>query len=128
MRASDNPAPAGAYVVDPKVRIGHVHLKVADLRRALDFYSGVLGLEIMQRMGKGRLFLSAGGYPHHIPLQHMGESGRIASGGGKRPGFITRQLLSYAGGASDCTAQSAGSENSHSRRGGPRRQRIDLSE
>jgi len=68
MRASDNPAPAGAYIVDPKVRIGHVHLKVADLRRALDFYSGVLGLEIMQRYGEGAVFLSAGGYHHHIAL------------------------------------------------------------
>ena len=52
--------------VDPGVRIGHVHLKVANLERALGFYSGILGLQIMQRLGNGAAFLSAGGYHHHI--------------------------------------------------------------
>jgi catechol 2,3-dioxygenase len=61
--ASDPP-----YVVDPRVRIGHVHLKVADLQRALRFYNGVLGLEVTQRYGDGAVFLSAGGYHHHIAL------------------------------------------------------------
>ncbi len=56
------------YIADPKVRIGHVHLKVADLERALRFYAGVLGLEVMQRYGEGAVFLSAGGYHHHIAL------------------------------------------------------------
>jgi catechol 2,3-dioxygenase len=55
-------------VVDPSVRIGHVHLKVADLRRSLRFYQGVLGLQITQRFGEGAVFLSAGGYHHHIAL------------------------------------------------------------
>jgi catechol 2,3-dioxygenase len=54
--------------VDPRVRIGHVHLKVADLDRAIGFYSGVLGLEITQRYGRQAAFLSAGGYHHHIGL------------------------------------------------------------
>jgi catechol 2,3-dioxygenase len=54
--------------VDPRVRIGHVHLKVADLARALRFYSGVLGFEITQRYGDGAVFLAAGGYHHHIGL------------------------------------------------------------
>jgi catechol 2,3-dioxygenase len=45
-----------------------VHLKVADLERALSFYSGVLGLEVTQRLGDGAVFLSAGGYHHHIAL------------------------------------------------------------
>jgi catechol 2,3-dioxygenase len=54
--------------VDPQVRVGHVHLKVADLQRALRFYSGVLGLEVTQRYGDGAVFLSAGGYHHHIAL------------------------------------------------------------
>jgi catechol 2,3-dioxygenase len=54
--------------VDPRVRIGHVHLKVADLDRALAFYHGVLGLEITQRLGRQAAFLSAGGYHHHIGL------------------------------------------------------------
>jgi catechol 2,3-dioxygenase len=54
--------------IHPQVRIGHVHLKVADLQRALQFYSGVLGLEVMQRIGETAVFLSAGGYHHHIAL------------------------------------------------------------
>jgi catechol 2,3-dioxygenase len=49
-------------------RIGHVHLKVADLDRALAFYCGVLGFELMQRMGDSAAFISAGGYHHHIGL------------------------------------------------------------
>jgi len=49
-------------------RIGHVHLKVADLDRALGFYCGVLGFELMQRMSSGAAFISAGGYHHHIGL------------------------------------------------------------
>jgi catechol 2,3-dioxygenase len=54
--------------VDPGVRVGHVHLKVADLDRAIGFYSGVLGFEVMQRYGTQAAFLSAGGYHHHIGL------------------------------------------------------------
>ena len=50
------------------VRIGHVHLKVADLQRALDFYVGVLGFEVTQRYGPQAAFISAGGYHHHIGL------------------------------------------------------------
>jgi catechol 2,3-dioxygenase len=50
------------------VRIGHVHLKVADLPRALDFYCGVLGFELTQRFGDQAAFISAGGYHHHIGL------------------------------------------------------------
>jgi catechol 2,3-dioxygenase len=55
-------------VIDSQARIGHVHLKVSDLQRALGFYSGVLGFEVMQRLGDGAVFLSAGGYHHHIAL------------------------------------------------------------
>src|SRR3954471_13930246 len=54
--------------MDPGVRIGHVHLKVADLDRALGFYCGVLGFDLMQRFGNQAAFLSAGGYHHHIGL------------------------------------------------------------
>ena len=54
--------------IDPGVRIGHVHLKVADLERALDFYCGVLGFELIQRYGTGAAFVAAGGYHHHIGL------------------------------------------------------------
>jgi catechol 2,3-dioxygenase len=61
-----DPAPARPIV--DGVRIGHVHLKVADLERALSFYVGVLGFELMQRRGREAAFLSAGGYHHHIAL------------------------------------------------------------
>jgi len=54
--------------IHPEVRIGHVHLKVADLDRALGFYCGVLGFRLTQRFGKEAAFLSAGGYHHHLGL------------------------------------------------------------
>ena len=54
--------------IDPGTRIGHVHLKVADLERALAFYCGVLGFELTQRFGEGAAFVSAGGYHHHIGI------------------------------------------------------------
>lgn len=57
-----------ATPVDARVRIGHVHLKVADLERALKFYCGVLGFELQQRFGSQAAFISAGGYHHHIGL------------------------------------------------------------
>ena len=56
------------YIVPPHTRIGHVHLKVADLDRALSFYKDLLGFEIMDRFGMQAVFLSAGGYHHHIGL------------------------------------------------------------
>jgi catechol 2,3-dioxygenase len=55
-----------APTLDPRVDIGHVHLKVADLDRTLDFYCGVLGFELMTRMGSQAAFVSAGGYHHHL--------------------------------------------------------------
>lgn len=54
--------------IDPRVAIGHVHLKVADLERALGFYCGVLGFQLTQRYGREAAFVSAGGYHHHIGL------------------------------------------------------------
>ena len=56
-------------------RIGHVHLKVADLERALSFYCGVLGFELMQRRGNQAAFISAGGYHHHIGLNTWDSAG-----------------------------------------------------
>ena len=61
--------------VHPAVRIGHVHLKVADLERALKFYCGVLGFELKQRMGSQAAFISAGGYHHHIGLNTWESAG-----------------------------------------------------
>ncbi len=54
--------------LDPRTEIGHVHLKVSDLDRAVDFYTNALGFEVVQRMGTSAAFLSAGGYHHHIGL------------------------------------------------------------
>jgi catechol 2,3-dioxygenase len=54
--------------IDPRVEIGHVHLKVADLDRALGFYRDVLGFDVTQRLGDSAAFLSAGGYHHHLGL------------------------------------------------------------
>ncbi len=59
--------------------MGHVHLKVADLERALGFYQGVLGFELTQRMGDSAAFLSAGGYHHHIGLNTWESEGGIGS-------------------------------------------------
>jgi catechol 2,3-dioxygenase len=55
-------------MIDPRVDIGHVHLKVSDLDRALEFYVGVLGFELQQRFGGQAAFVSAGGYHHHLGL------------------------------------------------------------
>jgi catechol 2,3-dioxygenase len=68
-----------AKAIHPDVRIGHVHLKVADLERALAFYRDVLGFELTQRYGNQAAFLSAGGYHHHIGLNTW------ESAGGSRP-------------------------------------------
>ncbi len=65
--------------IHPGVRIGHVHLKVADLERSLAFYCGVLGFQLTQRYGPGAAFVSAGGYHHHIGLNTW------ESRGGKPP-------------------------------------------
>lgn len=56
------------YIVPPHTKIGHIHLKVADLDRALSFYKDLLGFEITERYGTQAVFLSAGGYHHHIGL------------------------------------------------------------
>jgi catechol 2,3-dioxygenase len=58
----------GSRTIDPRVDIGHVHLKVSDIERALDFYLGVLGFELQARYGEDAAFISAGGYHHHIGL------------------------------------------------------------
>lgn len=65
-------------VIDPGVRIGHIHLKVSDLERSLAFYHGVLAFEITQRMGSQAAFLSAGGYHHHIALNTWESAGGSA--------------------------------------------------
>src|ERR1700736_3071280 len=59
---------ASAYVIDARAHIGHVHLKVSNIERALGFYCGVLGFEVTQRFGESAAFLSAGGYHHHLAV------------------------------------------------------------
>lgn len=76
--------------IDPGVRIGHVHLKVADLERALGFYCGVLGFELTQRFGNSAAFISAGGYHHHIGLNTW------ESAGGSQPAPGTTGLYHLA--------------------------------
>jgi catechol 2,3-dioxygenase len=76
--------------IDSGVRIGHVHLKVADLERALNFYCGVLGFELQQRFGSQAAFISAGGYHHHIGLNTW------ESKGGPAPAPGTTGLYHFA--------------------------------
>lgn len=64
------------YVVPQQTRIGHIHLKVSDLQHSLDFYSGLLGFELMMMYGDGAAFISAGGYHHHIGLNTWHSKGQ----------------------------------------------------
>src|SRR6476659_9322813 len=88
-RASADPA-AVSSAIDTGVRIGHVHLKVADLDRALRFYCGVLGFQLTARMGPGAAFVAAGGYHHHLGLNTW------ESLGGSPPGPGTTGLYHTA--------------------------------
>lgn len=81
---------ATPYAIAPGTRIGHVHLKVADLDRALAFWRDILGFEEQQRMGSQAVFLSADGYHHHIALNTW------ESAGGSPPGFGTTGLYHVA--------------------------------
>jgi catechol 2,3-dioxygenase len=83
-------ADANLFTADPALRIGHVHLRVADLERSLGFYRDVLGLEVTQRIGDGMVFLSAGGYHHHIALN------TFESLGGSPPALGTTGLYHTA--------------------------------
>src|ERR1700761_4654772 len=64
------------YIIPAQTRIGHVHLKVSDLQRSLDFYCGILGFELMTRYGADAAFISAGGYHHHIGLNTWYSKGK----------------------------------------------------
>ncbi|HET6641823.1 MAG TPA: VOC family protein [Gaiellaceae bacterium] len=79
-----------AEPIDPRTDIGHVHLKVSDLDRAIAFYRDVLGFELQQRMGDEAAFLSAGGYHHHIGLNTW------ESKGGSSPPPGTTGLYHFA--------------------------------
>jgi catechol 2,3-dioxygenase len=76
--------------IHPQTTIGHVHLKVSDLERAVKFYTGVLGFEVQQRWGDSAAFLSAGGYHHHLGLNTW------ESRNGSPPGRGTTGLYHFA--------------------------------
>ena len=78
--------------VDAGTRIGHVHLKVADLARAITFYHDVLGFEVVQRLGDSAAFLSAGGYHHHIGLNTWYSKGQSPAPE-KAPGLFHTAIL-----------------------------------
>ena len=65
---AEKPATATPTPIDPGVRIGHVHLKVADIERSLGFYCGILGFQLTARYGSQAAFFSAGGYHHHFGI------------------------------------------------------------
>ena len=87
------------YVIPNQVRIGHIHLKVSDLKRALSFYHDLLGFEVTMMYGRQAAFLSAGGYHHHIglntwPLEGVGLSPTaIASPPRRDLALILKRLL-----------------------------------
>ncbi|HWD87731.1 MAG TPA: VOC family protein [Mucilaginibacter sp.] len=75
------------YKIPAQTRIGHVHLKVSDLQRSIDFYCGLLGFEIMLMYGDQAAFISAGGYHHHIGLNTWHSKGQPPAC--NRAGFVS---------------------------------------
>ena len=103
MKSSDK-----STVIDPGVTIGHVHLKVADLERALAFYCGVLGFQLTQRSGRQRRVLYRPSIPSSHRIEHLGKSRRAAASYRARPGFTTCAIaLSDTHGARQCAAPRA---------------------
>ena len=80
------------YVVPSGTRIGHVHLKVSDLERSLEFYCGLLGFQLTQRYGEGAAFIAAGGYHHHIGLNQW-QSKDAPPAIGRAPGLYHAAIL-----------------------------------
>ena len=108
-------------------RIGHVHLKVADLDRALGFYCGVLGFEVMQRMGSGAAFISAGGYHHHIGLNTWESKGGHPPPPGTTGLFHTAILYPTRPALADALHRVIAGRHRARRRQRPRRQRSAVS-
>ncbi len=83
---------ATAAPIDPDTVIGHVHLKVSDLERAIAFYTAAFGFELMERYGDSAAFLSAGGYHHHLGLNTWESKGRLPASR-RAPGLYHFALL-----------------------------------
>ena len=88
-----------AGTIDPGADIGHVHLKVSDLERSVQFYRDVLGFEVMHRYGDEAAFLAAGGYHHHIGLNTWESKGGLASPARHDRALPRRDPLSEPAGA-----------------------------
>ena len=108
--------------VAPGTRIGHVHLKVADLDRAIAFYSGVLGFELQQKYGDQAAFLSAGGYHHHIGLNTWESRGGTPPPPGHTGLYHTAILYPTRARSRRCAAAADGGRHPARRRLRPRRQ------
>src|SRR5438552_1420775 len=80
------------YIIPPSTRIGHVHLKVSDLQRSMDFDCGLLGFQLMVRYGAEAAFISAGGYHHHIGLNIWHRKG-LPPAPEKAPGLFHTAIL-----------------------------------
>jgi len=80
------------YIIPAATRIGHVHLKVSDLQRSMDFYCGLLGFQLMARYGTEAAFISAGGYHHHIGLNTWYSKGQPPAPE-KSPGLFHTAIL-----------------------------------
>jgi len=80
------------YIIPAGTRIGHVHLKVGDLQRSMDFYCGLLGFQLMTRYGTEAAFISAGGYHHHIGLNTWYSKGQSPAPE-KAPGLFHTAIL-----------------------------------
>ena len=119
--------PDSTTPISAGTRIGHVHLKVADLDRALAFYCGVLGFEVTQRLSSGAAFISAGGYHHHIGLNTWESRGGQPPAAGHHGAVSHRDSLSEPCRVGRCVASADTGGNSARRRQRSRRQRGALS-
>ena len=108
-------------------RIGHVHLKVADLDRALGFYCGVLGFEVMQRMGDSAAFISARRLSPSHRAQHLGKQRRPSAAAGHHRAVSHRHSLSHPPGAGGCAVSRDPGRHRARRRQRSRRQRGAVS-
>ena len=127
MSAKLKPLAEATRPIDTGVRIGHVHLKVADLERALGFYSGVLGFELTQRYGNQAAFVSAGGYHHHIGLNTWESRGGSPPAAGHHRALSRRDPLPDPRRARRRTAAAHRRRHPARRRERSRRERSALS-